>query len=70
MGSMGPDEGMCCEVWEMPNCDDKWTHVHGFHWPGIKDYGTSHLLAWDGINDEGIRSARCKFNVAEKDCKS
>ena len=65
---MGPDKGLCCTVYEMPNCNDNgWQSESGFHYPGIPQYGHSHFLATQGMGDEGPVSVKCKFQ-SENDC--
>ncbi|EXJ55914.1 hypothetical protein A1O7_08845 [Cladophialophora yegresii CBS 114405] len=65
-GSMGPDKGLCCTIYEKKNCNkDGWQTIDNvFHYPGIPDYGKSPVLIDNGMNDEGIVSLKCKF----KDC--
>ncbi|OCT45158.1 hypothetical protein CLCR_06151 [Cladophialophora carrionii] len=62
-GSMGPDKGLCCTIYEKKNCNkDGWQTIDDrFRYPGIADYGKSMLLLNEGFNDEGIVSLKCKF---------
>lgn len=59
---MGPDKGLKCTIYERPNCNDKgWNTCGPFVWPGMADYGKSHLLILNGMNDDGPISIRCKY---------
>ncbi|KIY04227.1 uncharacterized protein Z520_00921 [Fonsecaea multimorphosa CBS 102226] len=62
LGSMGPDNGLSCTIYEQPNCNDKgWNTCGPFVYPGMKNYQTSHLLLYNGMSDDGIFSIKCKW---------
>ncbi|KIW64702.1 hypothetical protein, variant [Phialophora macrospora] len=67
-GSMGPDKGLCCTIYEMKNCNSNgWQTIDDrFRYPGIPNYGYSQLLLNEGFNDEGIVSIKCKFRECTK----
>ncbi|KAJ9604289.1 hypothetical protein H2200_011123 [Cladophialophora chaetospira] len=59
-GSMGPDKGFCCSVYERRDCNDNgWERMDGFIYPGIGDYGNAQFLIQSGMADEGINSVKC-----------
>ncbi|EXJ65969.1 uncharacterized protein A1O5_10945 [Cladophialophora psammophila CBS 110553] len=60
-GSMGPDNGLSCTIYEAPDCNDHgWNTCGPFVWPGIADYQKSHLLLYHGMADDGPFSIKCK----------
>ncbi|KIW87899.1 uncharacterized protein Z519_11483 [Cladophialophora bantiana CBS 173.52] len=60
-GSMGPDNGLSCTIYEAPDCNDHgWNTCGPFVWPGIADYQKSHLLLYYGMADDGPFSIKCK----------
>ncbi|OAP62635.1 hypothetical protein AYL99_01862 [Fonsecaea erecta] len=62
LGSMGPDNGLSCTIYEQPNCNDHgWNTCGPFVYPGIPNYQTSHLLLYNGMSDDGIFSIKCKY---------
>ncbi|KAK5422395.1 hypothetical protein LTR06_000652 [Exophiala xenobiotica] len=61
MGSMGPDKGLTCTIYEQPHCNDKgWNTAKGFKWPGLKNYQTAQILADAGMQWGGVLSIICK----------
>ncbi len=68
-GSMSPDPGLCCSIFQQRNCDgDHWIVIpHQFHAPGIKDYFLSKLLLGWALNDEGINSMTCNFGKCKNE---
>ncbi|KAJ4512090.1 hypothetical protein HRR75_004990 [Exophiala dermatitidis] len=68
-GSMGPDKGLSCTLYERPDCNkinSGWGHAGGFEWPGIKNYQISYLLTLAGFPDTGPKSYRCTFTSEKK----
>ncbi|KAI1610989.1 hypothetical protein EDD37DRAFT_627811 [Exophiala viscosa] len=62
-GSMGPDKGLTCALYEQPNCNDKgWNRVVPFVYPGIAEYDNSKLLSDGGMVQYGPISVRCTYN--------
>ena len=66
-GSMGPDKGLCCTLYQVENCNtDHWQKIDGFVWPGIPNYPKSYLLAINGMNTMGPVSIRCTVSGAQE----
>ncbi|EXJ84221.1 hypothetical protein A1O3_04888 [Capronia epimyces CBS 606.96] len=66
-GSMGPDKGLTCTLYEVGNCNDNgWNTASPFVWPGIPDYQTSYLLTRHGFPDQGPRSYKCTYTSEAK----
>ncbi|KIV87682.1 hypothetical protein PV11_03213 [Exophiala sideris] len=65
-GSMGPDQGLTCALYEQPNCNDHgWIRALPFVYPGIPTYENSKLLNDAGMEEYGPISVRCTYdNIA------
>ncbi|KIW21424.1 hypothetical protein PV08_02004 [Exophiala spinifera] len=60
-GSMGPDKGLTCTVYEQKNCNDNgWNTAPGWKYPGTANYHTSQFLEDHGMLGNGIISIKCK----------
>ncbi|KAJ9613779.1 hypothetical protein H2204_014666 [Knufia peltigerae] len=60
-GSMGPDKGFTCAVYEQKDCNDKgWVTAPGWKYPGTPNYHTSQFLEDYGRLGNGIISIKCK----------
>jgi len=59
-GSMGPDKGLTCTIYEQPDCNDKgWNTVKNWVWPGIPVYDASKMLWAAGMATYGPISIKC-----------
>lgn len=66
-GSMGPDKGLTCVLYEQRDCNDhNWNRARPFEWPGIPDYQASYLLTRHGFPDIGPSSYRCSYTAQKK----
>lgn len=59
-GSMGPDKGLTCTVYEQKDCNDKgWNTAPGWKYPGTPNYHSSQFLEDHGMLGNGIISIKC-----------
>lgn len=57
-GSMGPDNGLTCTIYDDFNCRASAKAVKGFNPPGIPDYQANQWLAKEGL--DGPMSYKCQ----------
>jgi hypothetical protein len=69
-GSMGPDKGIKCSVYERENCNHpgdgvgagQWMAVHNIKYPGFASYGAAKEMRENYMTQDGPYSWRCQLD--------